>query len=163
MGSTARKTRSLRLVRVPHVAASHHHCDNMVRKLKYHEQKLLKKVDFLNVGVILCEYSAFLLIVVNSGNKMQISEKSRLCVGTTSSIETTTTSTTSSVVLYASLHTEFRFCHLRILSGHDGSPAFVKTLRHRCLEFRRKTQRSRKQAHRCSLLQKASGSLYVHV
>ena len=49
MDSTARKAR---LLRVPHVAATLTITVNnilMVRKLKYHEQKLLKKVDFLNV------------------------------------------------------------------------------------------------------------------
>jgi hypothetical protein len=40
------------LVRVAHVAPSLTiTANNMVRKLKYHEQKLLKKVDFLNVCV----------------------------------------------------------------------------------------------------------------
>lgn len=52
MDSTARKAHSPRLLRVPHVAATLTITVNnilMVRKLKYHEQKLLKKVDFLNV------------------------------------------------------------------------------------------------------------------
>jgi hypothetical protein len=63
----------------------------MVRAFKYHEKKLLKKVDFLNV----CRIWGFLSSVAkpaHSGSKMPTYAKSRLCAGTTYRIVKTITS-----------------------------------------------------------------------
>jgi hypothetical protein len=48
----------------------------MVRQLKYHEQKLLKKVDFLNVRIIRT-LVASITAMPCSGNRMPISERSK--------------------------------------------------------------------------------------
>ena len=54
----------------------------MVRQFKHHEQKLLKKVDFLNVrpfslNSITSLYLSFEITLVHSGNKMRTYEKSK--------------------------------------------------------------------------------------
>ena len=64
-----------------------------MRELKFHEKKLLKKVDFLNV----CPFSSLyfpphLILLISSGSKMAIFEKSKSCGGTLYNIERTTTS-----------------------------------------------------------------------
>lgn len=99
---------------------------SMVRKLKYHEQKLLKKVDFLNVSF---SDATWALLIVYSGSKMQIYGKSKSCVDTifrTAKITisdylpcldnvyfyayTLCTGITSYVVRYDSMRTECLFC-----------------------------------------------------
>ena len=63
----------------------------MVRQFKYHEQKLLKKVDFLNV----CDRfirAIFIYKSFSSGSKMPTFERSKSCVDTIYKIGKTTTS-----------------------------------------------------------------------
>lgn len=66
----------------------------MVRQLKYHEQKLLKKVDFLNVRLpqLFPEKKSLTQLHYGSGSKMPTSERSKSCGGIIFKTEKTITS-----------------------------------------------------------------------
>lgn len=64
----------------------------MVRKLKHHEQKLLKKVDFLAVRAFVSESPYTVSDPRGSGSRMPTYARSKSSAGTTFSTERTTTS-----------------------------------------------------------------------
>jgi hypothetical protein len=70
----------------------------MVRQFKHHEQKLLKKVDFLNVRLPCWTRPTCAEIEdAHSGSKMRTSARSRSCAATTSRTARTTTSVPSTL------------------------------------------------------------------
>ena len=89
-----------------------------MRELKYHEKKLLKKVDFLNVSVLRPKSFPFFLTICcfSSGSRRATFGRSKSCDDITSKTGMTTRNTTSYAVRFGRMHTGCLSCPPKIPS-----------------------------------------------